>query len=67
MKDAKAEAIETGEPNWRENCAVEPDRLPADIVEALSDLYCAGTNAYVDHDWFDAPTIEDAVARVRDL
>ncbi|ELZ88050.1 phosphoribosylaminoimidazolesuccinocarboxamide synthase [Haloferax volcanii] len=67
VKDAKAEAIETGEPNWREHCAVEPDRLPADIVEALSDLYCAGTNAYVDHDWFDAPTIEDAVARVRDL
>jgi len=67
VKDAKAEAIETGEPNWRENCAVEPDHLPADIVEALSALYCAGTNAYVDHDWFDAPAVEDAVARVRDL
>ena len=67
VKDAKAEAIETGEPNWRENCAVEPDNLPADIVEALSALYCAGTNAYVAHDWFDAPAVEDAVARVRDL
>ncbi|REA03785.1 phosphoribosylaminoimidazolesuccinocarboxamide synthase [Haloferax sp. Atlit-6N] len=67
VKDAKAEAIETGEPNWRGNCAVEPEHLPADIVEALADLYCAGTNAYVDHDWFDAPAIEDAVARVRDL
>ncbi|KAB1198256.1 MULTISPECIES: phosphoribosylaminoimidazolesuccinocarboxamide synthase [Haloferax] len=64
---AKQEAIETGEPNWRDACEVEPENLPDEIVTALSDVYCAGTNAYVDYDWFDAPSIEDAVARVRDL
>ncbi|WP_396611684.1 phosphoribosylaminoimidazolesuccinocarboxamide synthase [Haloferax sp. S1W] len=67
VSDAKQEAIETGEPNWREKCEIEPEHLPEEIVEALSDIYRAGTNAYVGYDWFDAPDIEDAVERVQDL
>jgi phosphoribosylaminoimidazole-succinocarboxamide synthase len=33
----------------------------------VSDLYAAGTNAYTATEWFDAPAIDDAVDRVREL
>jgi phosphoribosylaminoimidazole-succinocarboxamide synthase len=64
---AKSEARETGVADWRALCERSPDPLPSVVVDAVSDLYTAGTNAYTGTEWFDAPPIADAVDRVRDL
>ena len=64
---AKSEARERGVADWRTLCDRSPDPLPDDVLDAVSDLYAAGTNAYTDTAWFDAPPIDDAVDRVRGL
>jgi phosphoribosylaminoimidazole-succinocarboxamide synthase len=64
---AKSRAREEGVADWRALCARSPDPLPGDVLDAVSDLYAAGTNAYTGLEWFDAPDVADAVDRVRDL
>jgi phosphoribosylaminoimidazole-succinocarboxamide synthase len=64
---AKSEARESGVADWRSLCDRSPDPLPSDVLDAVSDLYAAGTNAYTGTAWFDAPDIDEAVDRVRDL
>jgi phosphoribosylaminoimidazole-succinocarboxamide synthase len=60
---AKAEDVA----DWRELCERDPEPLPESVVEAMSDLYCGGANAYLGRDLFDAPSLAHAVERVRDL
>ncbi|MFC4357610.1 phosphoribosylaminoimidazolesuccinocarboxamide synthase [Halobium salinum] len=64
---AKTEAETQGVADWRTLCADEPEPLPDDVVDTVSDLYAAGTNAYTGSDWFDAPALDVAVDAVRDL
>ncbi|ELZ29590.1 phosphoribosylaminoimidazole-succinocarboxamide synthase [Halosimplex carlsbadense 2-9-1] len=64
---AKAEADERGVADWKSLCERRPEPLDDRVVEAARDLYCAGTNAYVGRDAFDAPSLEAAVDAVRDL
>ena len=47
--------------DWRELCERDPDPLPAAVVDAVSDLYAAGTNAYTGREWFDVPDVEAAL------
>ena len=51
--------------DWRQLCSVEPTSLPTDVLEAVSQLYAAGANAYTGREWFDAPPIGDVVETVR--
>ncbi|WP_256545777.1 phosphoribosylaminoimidazolesuccinocarboxamide synthase [Halobellus inordinatus] len=67
VSEAKSQAREEGVADWRGLCDRSPESLPADVLEAVADLYAAGTNAYTGSAWFDAPDINDAVARARDL
>jgi phosphoribosylaminoimidazole-succinocarboxamide synthase len=67
VSDAKAAAREAGRPDWRERCPVDPEPLPASVLAAVADLYTAGADAYTDAARFDGPTIDEAVAAVRDL
>jgi phosphoribosylaminoimidazole-succinocarboxamide synthase len=53
--------------DWRELCEVDPDPLPESVVQTVANLYAAGTNAYTQDEWFDAPDVDDAVDAVRDL
>ena len=53
--------------DWRELCDRDPDPLPAAVVDAVSDLYAAGTNAYTGREWFEAPDIEAALDAVDEL
>jgi phosphoribosylaminoimidazole-succinocarboxamide synthase len=64
---AKAEAEERGVADWKSLCDRAPDPLENHVLGVARDLYCAGTNAYVGREVFDAPTIDEAVASVRDL
>jgi phosphoribosylaminoimidazole-succinocarboxamide synthase len=67
VSEAKSQADAEGVADWRPLCESEPDSLPADVRQAVADLYAAGTNAYTGGSWFDAPEIADAVDAVRDL
>jgi len=64
---AKTEADERGVADWKSLCERSPEPLDDHVIEAARDLYCAGTNAYVGRDAFDAPSLEAAVETVRDL
>ncbi|MFB6200419.1 MAG: phosphoribosylaminoimidazolesuccinocarboxamide synthase [Halorhabdus sp.] len=50
--------------DWKSLCDQTPDPLDEDVIEAASDLYRAGTNAYVGRAVFDAPDINVAVERI---
>jgi phosphoribosylaminoimidazole-succinocarboxamide synthase len=64
---AKERARSEGVADWKGLCERSPESLPADVIRVARDLYCAGTNAYVGRDAFDAPDLDAAVAAVRDL
>ena len=64
---AKAEADEQGVADWKSLCDIQPEPLDDHVIAAARDLYCAGTNAYVGSDVFDAPALDEAVEAVQDL
>ncbi|MFW5939738.1 MAG: phosphoribosylaminoimidazolesuccinocarboxamide synthase, partial [Halolamina sp.] len=66
VSEAKSWADDEGVADWRPHCERDPEPLPAAVVDAVADLYAAGTNAYTGRGWFDAATIEEAVDAVRD-
>jgi len=65
--EAKRTARERDVADWRSLCERNPPALPDEVIETASDLYTAGANAYLGTELFDAPTIEAAVAAVRNL
>jgi len=67
VKEAKAAVAERDIDDWRELCEHDPDPLPPAVVDAVSELYAAGTNAYTDREWFDVPDIEAALDAVDEL
>jgi len=67
VKEAKESVAGRETDDWRELCDREPVPLPDEVVDAVSDLYAAGTNAYTDREWFDAPDIEAALDAVDEL
>jgi phosphoribosylaminoimidazole-succinocarboxamide synthase len=67
VNEAKERAKREDVADWRRLCEVDPDPLPDHVLEAASDMYAAGTNAYVGRDLFDAPPLAEAVETVREL
>ncbi|TKX81124.1 phosphoribosylaminoimidazolesuccinocarboxamide synthase [Halorubrum sp. SD626R] len=67
VKEAKAAVADRDIDDWRELCERDPEPLPAAVVDAVSELYAAGTNAYTGREWFDVPDIEAALDAVDDL
>ena len=67
VRDAKERATAEGVADWKSLCDVSPESLDSDVVGAARDLYCAGTNAYVNGDVFEAPSLATAVDTVREL
>jgi len=65
--DAKAKADERGLADWKSLCDRAPDPLENHVVGTARDLYCAGANAYLGREAFQAPPIGEAVAAARDL
>ncbi|MFC5972340.1 phosphoribosylaminoimidazolesuccinocarboxamide synthase [Halomarina salina] len=64
---AKEEAKERDVADWRELCERDPEPLDERVIRVVSDYYCAGANRYLGRDLFDAPSMDEAVAAVRDL
>ncbi|QSG06999.1 phosphoribosylaminoimidazolesuccinocarboxamide synthase [Halapricum desulfuricans] len=67
VSEAKDAADERGVADWKSLCEREPEPLESAVIETARDLYCAGTNAYVGGDVFEAPDIETAVEAAREL
>ena len=65
--EAKAAVADRDTADWRAICETEPTTLPQDVLDAVSAMYAAGANAYIDAAWFDAPPVDEAVDAVRDL
>jgi phosphoribosylaminoimidazole-succinocarboxamide synthase len=64
---AKEQATAEGIADWKSLCAESPEPLADAVIAAARDLYCAGTNAYVGGEVFDAPTLAAAIDTVRKL
>ena len=64
---AKEQATAEGVADWKSLCDRSPAPLDDTVIGAARDLYCAGTNAYVDGDVFEAPSLGAAVDAVREL
>ena len=67
VTEAKAAVADRDIDDWRELCEADPDPLPPAVVDAVSALYAAGTNAYTDRGWFDVPDVGAALDAVDDL
>jgi len=67
VKEAKTAVAAREIDDWRELCERDPVSLPSPVVEAVSDLYAAGTNAYTGRAWFDVPTLDAALDAADDI
>ncbi|MDZ5810652.1 phosphoribosylaminoimidazolesuccinocarboxamide synthase [Halorubrum sp. AD140] len=67
VTEAKAAVAGREIDDWRELCERDPRPLPSAVVDAVSELYAAGTNAYTGREWFDVPDIEAALDAVDEL
>jgi phosphoribosylaminoimidazole-succinocarboxamide synthase len=67
VAEAKQRATEEGIADWKSLCDLDPEPLDERIVQIARDLYCAGTNAYVGGDVFDAPSLAEAVDAAAEL
>jgi phosphoribosylaminoimidazole-succinocarboxamide synthase len=61
--DAKAAANAEGVDDWKSLCNCDPASLDAEVVQASRDMYCAGTNTYMQREVFDAPSLCEALER----
>ncbi len=64
---AKAEAKREDVADWKSLCDVDPESLDESVIETARDVYCAGTNAYLGREVFDAPPLSSAIGAVRRL
>ncbi len=64
---AKERATTEGIADWKSLCDHSPEPLDERVTRAARDLYCAGTNAYVGREVFDAPDISAAIETIQDL
>ncbi|PSP95966.1 phosphoribosylaminoimidazolesuccinocarboxamide synthase [Halobacteriales archaeon QS_4_62_28] len=67
VSDAKARADEASVADWKSLCDGRPEPLDDHVIRAASDLYTAGTNAYIGASVFEAPALDDAIATIQDL
>jgi len=64
---AKDRADSEGVSDWKSLCDREPEPLAERVVRTARDLYCAGTNAYVGREVFEAPALDEAVSAAKHL
>jgi phosphoribosylaminoimidazole-succinocarboxamide synthase len=64
---AKERAKAAGVADWKSLCEHQPEPLDESVIEVARDMYCAGTNAYIGREVFDAPPLDDAMGAVRSL
>jgi phosphoribosylaminoimidazole-succinocarboxamide synthase len=63
---AKIKARELGVADWRPLCGLEPEPLPDDLTQMISDLYTGTANAFVGRAIFDSPNLQDTIKKYKD-
>jgi phosphoribosylaminoimidazole-succinocarboxamide synthase len=64
VSDAKAQANAEDIDDWKSLCDRGPEQLDTAVVRATRDMYCAGTNAYLQETVFEAPSLGDALETI---
>ena len=64
---AKANVADADGADWRPLCEIDPISLPDAVLTAVANMYTAGANAYTGTEWFDAPSLDDAVDAINEL
>ena len=67
VSTAKAQAKDEDIADWRTLCEIDPEPLDDHVIDAVRDMYTAGTNAYLDRELFSAPSLPEAVDSIRRL
>ncbi len=67
VSKAKKQATDAGVDDWKQFCDESPEPLDSKVISVARDLYCAGTNQYLEREVFDAPALDDALAAVQEL
>ena len=67
VNEAKAEAEARDIADWKSLCEQDPAPLEESVVDVARNMYCSGTNAYTQTDYFEAPPISSAIGAVRRL
>jgi phosphoribosylaminoimidazole-succinocarboxamide synthase len=52
VSQAKTEAAEKNDPDWKSYCQVQPKPLPEDFVTLMSNIYKSGANKYIGSEVF---------------
>ena len=64
---AKTEAKREDVADWKSLCEEAPEPLEESVLETARDMYCAGANAYIGQEFFDAPPLSSAIGAVQRL
>ena len=64
---AKEQATAEGVADWKSLCDRQPEPLDDHVIQTARNLYCAGTNAYLGREVFDAPALDEVLQTVRRL
>lgn len=67
VSKAKKQATEQGVDDWKQFCDTSPQSLDDSVITVARDLYCAGTNQYLEREVFDAPALSDALHAAKNL
>ncbi|MFC7213811.1 phosphoribosylaminoimidazolesuccinocarboxamide synthase [Saliphagus sp. GCM10025334] len=67
VTDAKERARAEDVADWKSLCDREPQPLDEDVIDIARAIYCAGTNAYVGREIFEAPSLSAAIGAVQRL
>ena len=64
--EAKTEAAEKNDPDWKSYCDLQPKPLPEDFVTLMSNIYKSGANKYIGSEVFSgAPSLNDLIPELR--
>ncbi len=64
---AKQQATAQAVADWKSLCDAKPAPLDDSVIQTARNLYCAGTNAYIGRELFDAPPLADVLTTVEEL
>ncbi len=67
LAQAKQAAKDRDTADWKSLCDREPEPLEERVITVARDMYCAGANAYLDRELFDAPPLSKAVGAITGL
>ena len=67
VSTAKSQAKAEDIADWKSLCERDPEPLENEVIDVARGMYCAGTNAYIGEEVFDAPPLSSAIGAVQRL